>query len=129
VARQLCETKQRPRLLQSAPAIHQNERGQNSEPHGLHSQREDDEPSHTEETDDRGRHQTASAAHYKPKQGPKNLAAIERINREHIEDQQAQVNQRDGSQQQEDVWHLLRQSERPHCAAQDHEDRNENHIY
>src|SRR5712692_2103078 len=60
--RQLCETRQRLGMPQSAPAIHEHEDGEHSEPDGMDPHGEDDEPGHAEEADDRGHHQAAGAA-------------------------------------------------------------------
>ena len=95
MSRQFCEAQQCPRLLQPLPAVHQNECGDNSKPDGLKPQGEEDKAGHAEEADDRGRHQAAGASHDKPEQGPKNLAAIQRIDWEHVENQQAQIYQCD----------------------------------
>jgi hypothetical protein len=56
VTRQFREPKQCPRMLQPLPAIHQNERRQNSKPDGLNPHSENNESRHAKETEDRGHH-------------------------------------------------------------------------
>ena len=46
-----------------------------------------------QKADDCGSHQTASTAHGKPKQGAKDLSPVQWIYGEHVENQQAQINQ------------------------------------
>jgi hypothetical protein len=94
-ARQLCETQQGPRVLQAAPAIHQHEDGDRSEPDGFHPDGEGDNPGHAHKAKDRGHHQAAGSSEYKPEQRAKNLAAIQGINWQDIEDQQVLVNEPD----------------------------------
>ena len=87
-SRRFQNTRQRLRLSQSSPATRQDEHRQDSKPDGLHSQSENNKPSHADKTDDRGHHQTAGPSHRKPEQGPKNLTAVQWIDRQQIENQQ-----------------------------------------
>ncbi len=81
--------RQDPRLEQTSPAIQENEHANYAKPDRARHYGGPDQRGRPHESDDRRDHQAARAPHYKPKQGPKNLPAIERIDREQIEDQQA----------------------------------------
>ena len=53
-ARQLGQAQQRPRMLQSAPAVHQHKEGENSEPCGMNPYCKPNERYHSEKTEDSG---------------------------------------------------------------------------
>src|SRR5580700_9082721 len=95
---QLRQTREEARVLPSTPAIHQHEDSENSIPNRLRIYRQNDEPGHADEAEDGGDHETAGASEHKPKQRTQNLAAIERIDRQDVEDQQAEVDVCDGAQ-------------------------------
>ncbi len=61
------------------------------------------ESSHTNEAEDSGDHQTAGASEDKPEQGPEDLSAIERVNRQDVEDEKADVDDVERSDQHIDV--------------------------
>jgi hypothetical protein len=87
--RQLCETQQRPRVLQSSPAIQQHEDGDRPEPKIVHPEGKTDESSHSQKSKDCGYHQAASASEHKPEQRPEDLAAIPGIDWQTVENQHA----------------------------------------
>jgi hypothetical protein len=72
---------------------------------------EGEESGDADEADDGGSHQAAGAAQWKPKQGTENLAAIERIDGEHIEDQQAGVDPHNCVEKCVGIRHGLRPSQ------------------
>src|SRR5580698_5261642 len=81
------------RLPKTAPADGQDVEGNNSQPGILPN--EDDETGRADQSDYGRRHQAPVAAHHKPQQRSQNLSAIQRINRQNIENQQAEINVRD----------------------------------
>jgi hypothetical protein len=74
---------------QSAPAIHQHEDGNGPKPNVMRPEGETDESDDADETEDRGYHQASSAAQHKPEQRSKDLATIQGINGQNVENQQA----------------------------------------
>ena len=60
------------------------------DPEGLSPEGKSDERGHTHEAEDGRDHQAAGASQHKPEQRAKNLAAIERIDGQDVEDQQDQ---------------------------------------
>jgi hypothetical protein len=93
VARQLCETRQGLRVSQPAPAIQKHEGSQRPKPDRTHPDSEHDEPGHAQEADAGGYHQAAGASEHKPKQRAKNLAAVQRVDWQHVEYQETQVDE------------------------------------
>jgi hypothetical protein len=63
----------------------------------MYPEGETDEPGHPQEAENGGHHQAAGASYYKPQQRPKNLAAIQRIDGQHVENEQDHVNHEDRS--------------------------------
>src|SRR5882757_10347891 len=98
MARQLCETRQRQGVAESAPAIHDHEDGDGSVPGGLHPESKHDEPSGADQAKGGHYHEAAGPSDYKPEKGSKNLAAVERIDGEHVENQQAEIDVKQGTQ-------------------------------
>jgi hypothetical protein len=92
-ARKLCELRQSLRLFQAAPATHQHEESDRTQPDILPPQRQTDETNDAYQSDDCSDHQTASAPKHKPEQGAEDLAAVEGINGQDIENQQAEVDE------------------------------------
>jgi hypothetical protein len=90
--RQLCETQQSLRVFQSTPAIQEHEDGDRPEPAGSAPEGETDKGDTADKAEDGRYHQTAGAPEHKPEQGPKDLAAIQRINGKNVEAEQAHVN-------------------------------------
>ena len=92
-------TGQRQGLLQAAPAIEQDEHREDADPHILQQERNPDQAGDPREANDGGHQQTARPPHNKPEEGPENLAAIERIDGEHVKNQQYAVDPTDGQEQ------------------------------
>src|ERR1039457_4766008 len=97
--------RQRSRMLQASPAIHEHERGHDSEPGGMDPYRQTDKSGDTNEAEDRSYHQAARTSQHKPEQGAKNLAAIKRIDGQYVENQQNQVDPPDRLQQHVSIGH------------------------
>ena len=74
-------------MFESAPATHHHEDRDRSQPHVLPPQGETDEADDSDQAEDRGHHQAASATERKPEQRAKDLAAVEGINGQNIKDQ------------------------------------------
>jgi hypothetical protein len=79
-------------VLQSSPAIHEHEERENAVPDGMPPQSKSDESGHAHKTEQGGDHQASRPSYDKPKQRAENLAAVQRIDGQHVEDQQNYVN-------------------------------------
>jgi len=108
-------------VLEPAPAIHEQENGNRAEPKIVRINREPDECGDAKESEDSRDQQAASAAHHKPQQGTKNLAAIERIDRENVEHEQSDIDKEDGVQE----WPQIVYGRIPSRTKADLVDRND----
>src|ERR1700746_2298911 len=90
--RQLGHFQESPRMLKSSPAIHEHEERENAVPDGMPPQSKSDESGHAHKTEQGGDHQASRPSYDKPKQRAENLAAVQRIDGQHVEDQQNYVN-------------------------------------
>lgn len=104
-ARGLGQAKQSPRVIEAVPAIQENEDGENAEPDGLLPQGESKETNHANKSEHRGHKKAAGAANDKPEKGAENLAAIERIDGKHVENEQADVDDQNGAKKSVEIGH------------------------
>jgi len=79
------------RLLETSPALAEDESRNDADPKGFHPERESDEGQGSRDSDDRHRRQTMRSAHDEPEESAQNLAAIQRINGEQVKDEEAGV--------------------------------------
>lgn len=79
-------------MLQTSPAVHEHEHGESAVPCGTTPDREREEACHPDETEESGNHQAMSTSYDKPKQGPKNLAPVERVDGQDVKDEKSDVN-------------------------------------
>src|SRR5207247_10130820 len=84
----LGDSRQRPCVLQSTPAIQQHKGRDHAKPHRLQPDGDSNEPDYAYHPKNSCGHEAASAAQHEPEQRTQNLAAVERVNRQHVEDQQ-----------------------------------------
>lgn len=87
----------------SLAAIEKDQENQGSHPKRFFLQSEQTKTSHADETNGGGDFQAANRADPEPKQGAKDLAAIEWIDGQHIEDQQPEI---DGSNHTDEVTEI-----------------------
>jgi hypothetical protein len=78
-------------VLESAPAIHEQEDGDRAKPTVAPPKRQPNECGNTDKSEQCGYQQTSGAAHHEPEQRTENLAAIKRVDREDIERQQPNI--------------------------------------
>src|SRR6266542_3417274 len=126
---QLCQSRQRPRLLQSLPAVHQDEHRKNAEPERVYPHGEGDQPNHSRKADKSGNHQAAGPSQYKPPQRAKNLATIKWIDGQHVENQQTQVDEPHSPQQGVSIGHGRRPAHIPTQEAEPGQEGNERDIH
>jgi hypothetical protein len=93
--RELCQTQKSACVLQAAPAVHEHKGCECTVPDGLCPDGETDESCHSDQAQDRGDHQTATASEHKPEQRAKDLTAIQWIDGKNVENQQPLVNELD----------------------------------
>ena len=91
ISRRLGKLIERPGEFESSPAIHDHEYRQGAKPDGLDLHGHKHESDGANEAKNRGYHQAVGASHHEPKQRSKDLAAIERVDRQKIEKQQAYI--------------------------------------
>jgi hypothetical protein len=127
-ARYLCQFRQRARMLQSSPAVHQDEGGEYAEPERPHPNRQGNQPDHTGKADHGGDHQAAGASQQKPKQRPQNLPAVEGVDRQHIKNQEAEIDVPHRSQQRMSIGVSGGPSQVPAQVAEAAEYWNEHNI-
>ena len=72
----------------------------------------EDQQAQADEAEDGSYHQTSGSSQDKPKQRPKDLAAIQRINGQNVESEQFHVNFQDLCHQAIEIGHGVRPSER-----------------
>src|SRR5262245_52371075 len=75
-----------------APAGQEHEGGHNAKPNTSSDHGKEDKPSNSKETNHCHDSQAASRADEKPKQGPDNLATVQRINGKQVKDQKSDIN-------------------------------------
>ena len=90
--------------LEAVPAIEACVGGDEAGPNGLFKECEHDEPGDSEEAQKRSDQQAARAAERKPEQGAKNLAAVEGVDGENVENQQNDVCEEDRKNQLVSIW-------------------------
>ena len=73
----------------------------------MFEQSEPYQSSHSYEPNESGNHKTARPTDHEPEQGAKNLTAVERVNRKHIESQQENVDARQGSYESVNIRHRI----------------------
>jgi hypothetical protein len=90
-ARQFCQAQEDAGMLQAAPAVQQQKSGHDAVPRRPRVNRQDEKAGYTEKSEDGGDHQAAGASQDEPEQGAQNLAAVQRVDRQDVEDQQTDV--------------------------------------
>jgi len=100
-----------PAALAALPQFPDRRRGLAGEARPSESTRKSDEPYNAEQAQNCG--QATCSPQHKPEQRAQNLAAVERIDRQDIEDQQAKVNSQYRFDQSVDVWHQVPPAKRP----------------
>ena len=99
--------------LVSFPTAHADERRNDAQPDRLRPECQNDKTRRAHKSDDRGHRQTLQRPDDKPEQRPENLAAIERIDREEIEDEDHEIHQRHGINKLMDIarpWRVRKES-------------------
>jgi len=91
--------------------------------------RESDEPRTADEPDNRGHHEAAGASEHKPEQGTKDLAAVQGVDRQHVENEQAKIDVPDAAQQHVQVGRCYPPCGRSAEPADHGQDRQQRHIY
>lgn len=112
-ARQLRHAKQSLRMFESSPTVDCHVDGDRAQPEVSFEECERDKSGDAEQAQDRCRHQAAGAAQDKPKQGTENLAAIQRIDRKDIEDEETRVDVQNGANEFVDVGMVYAHPEEP----------------
>lgn len=90
-ARRVRHFRHRARLHQSVPAIQQDEHADDSEPKIFRPDRKRNQSGDADKSDDARDEQTVGASKNKPEQRAQDLSAVERINRQHIKNEQDEV--------------------------------------
>src|SRR6202041_3159621 len=90
-ARQLGEMQELLRVRQSPPPIHEHEDGNRTEPNVSRPNGIADKRGDSHEPEDGSNHQTASATEDEPEQGAQDLSAIERIDRQNVEEKKCHI--------------------------------------
>src|SRR5579871_5915869 len=109
-------------MLQSAPTVHKHENRNGREPEIPAHKCPDNETGDSDESQNRCHHQASRAPQDKPEKGAKNLTTVQGIDRENVEDEQADINSEDGT----DQFVNVRQGIHPSCISPEDEDRIEN---
>ena len=95
-ARHFLQLRQCACLLPASPTSHQDKNGHDADPDGFEIERQNQQSHRAEEPNRCGNHQASRAPENEPQERAQNLPAIERKNRQEIEEQQSciDVNQR-----------------------------------
>jgi hypothetical protein len=78
-------------MLQSTPAIHQHKKRKDGIPDRVAPNRQPNECSNPQEAQTGGNHQTSGSPHEEPEQRPQNLSTVKRIDRQHVEHEQYNI--------------------------------------
>src|SRR6185437_10115720 len=98
-ARQLRNFEQRLSVFQAAPAIQQHVGSHCAQPHISRPERKSDKTNYADEAENCRDHQAASATKDKPQKRPQDFPAIQGVNRQNVEDEQDNIDDKDRPQE------------------------------
>ena len=127
--RNLRDLQQRPCLLQAAPAIEEHEYCNCGEPHVADPKCEPDKANHSHKSQNGGDEQATCSSKNEPQQAAKDLAAVERVDRQHVEDKKTDVDAQDGANEPVFVRHRDRQIRRSRKHVKSEQDWRQRHIH
>src|SRR5205814_5736156 len=97
-------------VLQAAPAIHQQVEGHDPQPRVARINGESDAADYSQESNNGGDEQAPGSSQNKPKQRTQYLPAVQRVDGKDVEDQQADIDIKNGANQLVNIRHADRPS-------------------